>query len=97
MEQTGGTLVGLEPGAVVKLVIDETDTVGTVRETAAERGRETVTVDELESERRYRIETEWAMGWLPPLVDVRTADDAGFKPYGTLASIERVQRSGASG
>jgi len=57
-----------------------------------EDDRIVVVVSERGGERKFRIETQWANGWLEPLVDVRdaTVDGTDFRPAGTLDDIEAV-------
>lgn len=48
-----------------------------------------VVAGERDGDRLFRIRTEWAGGWLDPVVDVAdtASEDAGFEPAGTLQAV----------
>lgn len=48
-----------------------------------------VVARERDGDRLFRVRTEWAAGWLAPLVDVADASsaDARFEPAGTLDGV----------
>lgn len=55
-----------------------------------EDDRIVVVASERDGDRKFRIETQWANGWLEPLVDVYDTTDAdpSFEPAGMLEDIE---------
>lgn len=48
-----------------------------------------VAARERDGDRLFRVRTEWAAGWLDPLVDVAdvSSTDTGFEPAGTLDGV----------
>ena len=47
-------------------------------------------VVQTESDRVFRIETQWANGWLEPLVDEYDGSDDSVEPVGNLGSVEAL-------
>jgi hypothetical protein len=47
-------------------------------------------VVQTERDRVFRIETQWANGWLEPLVDEYDGTDDSVEPIGNLASVEAL-------
>ena len=47
-------------------------------------------VVQTESDRVFRIETQWANGWLEPLVDEYDGTDDSVEPVGNLVSVEAL-------
>lgn len=47
-------------------------------------------VVQTETDRVFRIETQWANGWLEPLVDEYDGSDDSVEPVGNLSSVEAL-------
>jgi hypothetical protein len=47
-------------------------------------------VVQTESDRVFRIESQWANGWLDPLVDEYDGDRDSVEPVGTLSAVEAL-------
>ena len=79
LERVGFTVAGERVDALSNSKVVEDDRIVVV---VSERG----------GDRKFRIETQWANGWLEPLVDVYDATDTdpSFEPAGTLEEIEAV-------
>jgi hypothetical protein len=58
-----------------------------------EDGRMWVVV-QTECDRVFRIETQWANGWLDPLVDEYDGDEDSVEPVGTLSAVEALGYAG---
>lgn len=84
-----GTLAALGVLDTARMTV-RGETVDVVSEYAVhEDGRITVIAAEQDGDRKFKIRTEWAGGWLEPLVDVcdTDADEPSFEPLGTLVAI----------
>lgn len=47
-------------------------------------------VVQTEEDRVFRIESQWANGWLQPLVDEYDGDQDAVEPIGNLSSVEAL-------
>ncbi len=84
------TLTGLEMLENVEFTVAGEHVDGLSNSKVVEDDRIVVVVSERRGDRKFRIETQWANGWLEPLVDVYDAsdDDPAFEPAGTLEEID---------
>ena len=92
-----GTLAALDALGAVALVVDGERVPVRVTEHRHENREILVRAIEREENRRdepgrppreFRVYTEWAAGWLPPAVGVRTDSDDVFCPAAGLDAIE---------
>lgn len=92
MEDVVETLVDLEMLERVRFSAADETVEAVANSLVVEEDRVVALVSERSGDRRFRIRTEWASGWLPPLVDATDAigPDAEFEPVGTLRAIEAV-------
>lgn len=86
------TLTGLEMLENVEFTVAGERVDALSNSKVVEDDRIVVVVSERSGDRKFRIETQWANGWLEPIVDVYDAadDDPSFEPAGTLEEIEAV-------
>jgi hypothetical protein len=87
-EATVETLTDLGMLEAVRLRVCEEDIVGFSNEKVVEDDRVLVTVREADGERSFRIETQWAHGWLEPIVDELQDDER--RPVGSLSEVEAL-------
>jgi len=86
-----GTLAALDLLDPVRLTVAGETIPVYAEEKRHEDGRICVTATERDGRRTFRIETQWAAGWLDPLVDVCVGEE--FRALGTLDDVERVDGS----
>jgi hypothetical protein len=84
------TLTGLEMLESVEFTVAGERVDALSNSKVVEDDRIVVVVSERGGDRKFRIETQWANGWLEPLVDVYDAsdDEPSFEPAGTLEGID---------
>lgn len=86
------TLASLEVLEEVELTVYDETVVGRSISKVVEDDRILVVVSEEGGDREFRIETQWAHGWLDPLVDVIDTSDSDpeFRPQGSLKAVEQL-------
>lgn len=90
MEDVIETLADLEMLERVQFSVAGETVEAVANSLVVEEDRIVALASERGGDRRFRIQTHWASGWLPPLVDAADAigPDAEFEPVGTLRRIE---------
>lgn len=85
-------LLDLDMLETVRLTVAGEVVTGVSNSKVVDEDRVVVLVNERDGDRTFRIETQWAHGWLDPIVDVRERDgpDGEFEPLGTLEDAEAV-------
>ena len=82
-----GALAALDKLGAVALVVDGERVPVRVTEKHHENREIRVRAEEREGDREFRVYTEWAAGWLPPVVGVRTDPDDVFCPAAGLDAV----------
>lgn len=92
MESVVETLAGLEMLERVRFRVAEERVEAITNSLVVEDDRVVALVSERTGTRQFRIQSQWASGWLPPLVDATESRGPGaeFAPVGTLREIEAV-------
>lgn len=88
-EDLGTKLANIEERTVVVFTVNGERIEGQARHKADGNGRVHVLVVARAGLRIFSIETQWANGWLEPLVDVAdlTENEPTFEPMGTLQDL----------